>query len=225
MAELKEIEIFLDGTYSSQEQKSFIFKSRCACNYLERRLSSLKFKSPFSRLNIHCTKNDQLVCVRPLKHEPFLEIYIHVDLPLLDELSSDALQREFIRVIAEGLKAANRETPIPVEYCLNVLREFERNGFLNRWVHTEKSWIRQKCHCLIGVEITLDRCTIDQAIYISDQLVATHRIAETKPREGIFFDYLGKLSLGSNGVLIYKKSDRVLSSFNINTGKFEESIL
>ena len=60
-----QIELFLDGTYPRGEQKSFMLKSRCICNYVERALDEKEFETTLSRVNIHCSKDENEVRVLP----------------------------------------------------------------------------------------------------------------------------------------------------------------
>ena len=222
MSILRHIELFLDSTYALTEQKRFIFCSRCICNFLEKSLVPLQFSSPYSRLNIHCSRDPESVRVRPLKHERFLEICINFDLPPLDSLSPEVLQRQFIRTIISGLEAASGFTPVPVHYCVQVLKEFEDSGFVNRWVHLDKFWVRSKCRCVISAELTMNCFSLDQLVYLDGQLVASRRIGETKPREWLFSVYLGGLSISSQGILEYKRKSQILTAFDLDERRFLE---
>lgn len=223
MPEFQHIELFLDSTYSSVEQKRFIFASRCICNFVERAISNAGFQSPYSRLNIHCTKNPHLVRVLPLKNEPYLEVCIALDLVPLESLSPEAIQKQFAKVIANGMRAARTVAPVPDEECLQALNDFQANGFKNRWVYLDKNWAKWKCRCIISAELTMDAFELEQAIYRNGELIASHRIAQTKPREGLFVDYLGDLSMGAEGIITYKRRAKVLSVFVLQSGVFSDS--
>src|SRR6266446_1777637 len=166
MSELRHIELFLDATYGPHEQKSFIFKSRCICNYLERSLAVLRFTSRWSRLNIHCSKNEEAVRIHPMKHHPFVEVCIHFDLPPIDSLSAESLQLQYAQIILLGLMAVETFMPVPFDHCVRVLKEFEKGGFVNRWIHADQYWERWQCRCVVAAELTMDRFSLDQSIYL-----------------------------------------------------------
>lgn len=217
------IELYLDSTYSSVDQKKFIFCSRSICNFIERALVGVRFQSPYSRLNIHCTKNLQLLKLRPLKNESYLEAVIPVDLEPLDSMLPEVLQNKFAQVITSGLQLASSLTPVPAEECSRALKEFEDNGFKNCWVHLDKNWSKWNCRCVISAELTMDAFELDQTIYRRGELIAKHRIAQTKPREGLFVDYLGNISISTQGIITYKKKNRILSIFDLESGVFSDS--
>lgn len=221
-ARSQHIELYLDATYPLHEQRRLVFCSRCICNFIERSLAALRFRSPYSRLNIHCTRDPQSVRVRPLKKEPYLEVCIQFELPPLDSLPIEALQRKLAQIISSGLAAANKFTAVPVEECLQATRDFENGGFINRWQHLDKTWPQWNCRCVISAELTVDLFTTDQLVYESGSLIARRRIAATKPREGLFVEYLGVLSISDQGIMIYKKKGKVLSVFDLKRMTFTD---
>jgi hypothetical protein len=140
----------------------------------------------------------------------------------IDSLSFEQIQKQFSRIISEGLLAANDIAYMPFKECEIALECFESIGFRNRWVHVDKTWPRWSCRCVIAAELTIDKFELDQVIYSSGQLIARHRIAETKPREGIFVDYLGDLSMSAEGIITYRKKTKVMTMFDIREGVFIE---
>ena len=162
MTTLLHIELFLDSTYSLHEQKGFIFRSRCICNYVERTLAALRFPSPYTRLNIHCTRDYQSTYVRPLKNEAFLEVCIKFEWLPVDSLTCAEIQWQFAQVIWAGLEAASTFTPVPIEKCSQALKEFEDGGFVNRWLHLDEYWAQWKCRCVVSVELTMEHFAADQ---------------------------------------------------------------
>ncbi len=220
MPDFRQLELFLDSTYAANEQRRFIFKSRCVCNYLERGLVSLNFRTKLARLNIHCSTEPKAVRVRPLKIEPFLEVCINYDLPPIDSLNTIALQRHYFGVILKGLEAAETYMPVPIDHCRAALAEFENGGFLNRWVYLDKQWDRLGCRCLLTAELTIDKFLLEQLVYVNGCVVASKQVVETKPREMLFHEYLGMLSIQGGNRLVYKSKSKVLSIFDLEHGTF-----
>lgn len=220
MKELFHVELYLDSSYALDEQKAFIFKSRCICNYLERGLETLKFKSPFSRLNIHCSKTSDKDGVRPLEHEAFLEAHILYDVQHLNSSDEKLLQCEFANIILSGLGAAQKFTSMPVEECRLRLDEFKNEGFVNRWVQVDKYWKKWDCRCVIEAEITTTHFILTEFVHVGGRLVASLEIAKTKPREMLFEEYLGSASLSSSGILSYKAGGAVRTVFSVEEIRF-----
>lgn len=220
MPVLNQIELFLDGTYSSEEKKDFIFKSRCICNYLERALAEEGFETTLSRVNIHCSKRAIRASAQPLKGAPYLEVRIHYDVPRVAGLDEPALQHHYMRIIDLGLSAADEFMPVPYSYCMEVLQQFENGGFVNEWVQAEKNWEKPSVQCKVLARLTTEKFTILQQIYRDGDLIADDIIAETRPREMLFIDYLGGLSLDRSRNIVYKRKKRLLSKFNLDTNEF-----
>lgn len=215
---LGQIELFLDGTYSKEERKAFIFKSRSICNYLERALREREFETLLSRVNIHCSKNAGERSVRPLTGAPFLEVRIKYDLPPLDELDEPSLQRHYAAILGKGLKVAESFMPVPYSFCISTLRRFEEDGFKNEWLQAEKTWGDWRCD--VVATLTTERFELWQHIYRGAESVAKRKIAETKPREMLFLDYLGSLSMDRSGNIVYRRKGKALTKFNVESGEF-----
>lgn len=215
-----QIELFLDGSYPGEEQKGFIFKSRCICNYLERALAEKKFETTLSRVNIHCSKDEREVRILPLKGVPFLEVCIKYDIPPLLVLNESSLQGHYVRIINLGLKAAESFMSVPSGYCMSILRRFEDEGFKNEWIHAQKSWKKGAVRCDVIAQLTTERFSLWQCIYRDGILIAKTQVAETKPREMLFIDYLGTLSLDRSGSIVYKRKGKEITKFDLNSNKF-----
>lgn len=219
MPAFDQIELFLDGTYPREEQRSFIFKSRCVCNYLERALRNAAFETTLSRVNIHCSKDGIENRVTPLKGAPYLEVRISYDLPPLSELDETSLQRHYAHIIDLGLTAAAQFMPVPHDYCISTLRKFDAKGFKNEWIQADKTW-NERFRCEVSACLSMDKFTLWQRIYRDGALIAERQIAETKPREMLFMDYLGSLSLDRSGNIVYKRKGKPLTKFNLESGQF-----
>ena len=140
MKTLSQIELFLVKALPSNEEKIFLTKSRCVCNYLERKLSRLNFKTECSRINIKCVSSEEDVGTRQLKHEPYLEVCLMYSMPEIAKLDNQSLQQHYIQILKLGLKAAQDYMPVPYQFCIETLNEFQESGYLNEWVQADKAW-------------------------------------------------------------------------------------
>jgi len=222
MPVLNQIELFLDGIYPREEQKAFIFKSRCICNYLERALGEKGFETTLYRINIHCSKDENEAKVLPLKWEPFLEVRIKYDFPPLAELDESLLQGHYTQIIGSGLTAAESFMPVPRRYCMSILRRFVEEGRVNEWIQAEKNWSKLSLRSDVIARLTTKKFTLRQHIYRNGDPIAERQVVETKPREGLFIDYLGTLSLDRSGNIVYKRKGKALTKFDIETEQFCE---
>lgn len=221
MPKFTQIELFLAGGYADEERKRFLFQSRCICNYLERKLAKKAFESTYSRVNIHCTKDDGEVRVAPLKGCPYLEVRLRYDVPPLADLDEASLQQHYAQIIDSGLTAAAGVMEVPHDFCMRALDELKKGGFRNTWIQAEKSWARQEVRCEVIADLTTSEFTLTQRIYRGESLLAERLVAQTLPREMLFLESLGTLSMNSSGSVVYKKRDKVLTTFNLASNCFE----
>lgn len=216
----RQIELFLDGTYSKEERRAFLLGSRCICNYVERELKREKFKSNYSRINIFCTKDERKTGVFPLKNEPYLEVRVRYQMPELSSLTDVALQRNYAEIILLGLNAAKSLMPVPCGVCEAAIRQFEAGGFQNKWVQAKKSWASLSLRCEAVAQLTIYDFTLMQKVYRDGEIVASHKIVETKPREMLFLEYFGDFSLSKRTNILYKAKGKVLTNFDIANTTF-----
>lgn len=218
-----QIELFLDNSYSNEQQVEFMLRSRCICNYLERSIRGSKFKTSMSRINIVCTKKKDNVQVGPLKGMPYLQVCINYDLPSIFRLDEESLQLHFADIITQGINAAQSFMPVPFKECLDILEEFKRNGFSNSWIQSRKEWKRLNLRSDVIADLTMYKFSLTQKIYEGDSLLAEKIIVEEKPREFLFFDYLGDLSMSADGKIAYAAKRRNFTVFDCKTRKFLEA--
>lgn len=220
MRTLRQVELYLGSTYSEAEQKWFVRASRSACNFLERQLQLLQFKSPYSRVNIFCSSNADEVRVVPCKNEPYLEVYIPFAAKPAEQMPRVECQQQFLQVITAGLEAADRFTPMPLEVIYGALARFADAGYVNQWRYIDKLWVRKKCRCVIWMALTMESFSANQLVYLEGGLVGERTIAQTSPREALWADYLGRLTISPNGILKYRRTSMLLSAFDLERQVF-----
>jgi hypothetical protein len=218
----EQIELFLDGSYDKDERRSFIFKTRSICNFLERALAEKKFTAPLSRVNIFCTRSEEEVCVKRLKNENFLEVYILFDIPNILNLDGVKLQEQMKKIIGEGLQIASTFMDVPYEFCMETLQKFIDGGCVNRWVHTAKKWNRNELESKVIGALTTSKFSLIQQVYIGGTLECETKIAETKPRELVFNSLLGRLSKSADEKIYYKVGPDILTCFDVRSKQFVE---
>jgi hypothetical protein len=220
MRTLRNVELHLDGTFPVEQAKRFLIASCAVCNFVEKHLKQIRFESPYSRVNIFCSAESRESYVRPYSFEPYLHVIIPFSPRPIEALSEAEAQQQFIRALSMGLEAARQFTPMPLYEAKIALANFERGGYLNKWEHLDKQWIRKDCQCIISMEVNMQCFIAHQAILVKNSLVANKRIAQTSPRDGLWVDYLGKLSITKANILEYKRADKLLSAFDLDKKTF-----
>jgi hypothetical protein len=67
-----------------------------------------------------------------------------------------------------------------------------------------------------------DAFVLSQRVYKSDKLIGEAMIARTKPREWLFYQVLGGLTLSGSRIL-YRAKQHLISCYDLITGEFEIS--
>jgi hypothetical protein len=223
MTVLYHIELFLDGgSYSKEDRRCFIFKSRSICNYLERALKAKQFETTFSRINITCIKNASKAIVQQEKEDGILDVCIAYEMPSPMGLDVSSINAHITHILDSGLQAASTYIKVPHSFCMEVLQRFKDNGFVNEWLQASKKWPRENLESFVRAELTVEKFTLYQQIFRNNRLLGEKQIGVTKPREMLFEQLLGTLSIDRSGDIVYKKKKRVLSKFCVETCRFAD---
>ena len=217
---LNQIELYLEGEYSKEEKKDFLFKSRCICNYWEREINKLKFITDFSRINVYVSDGTKEIKVQSMQSVPFLEVVINYPLDSILYLEENELQGHYIAILCNAISAAESYMPVPLIHSKNILKKFEEGGFQNEWVHAERFWHRKSIESKVVASLTVSEFKLTQLVYLNDQLIAKEVVASTLPREILFDYYLGKLSITRFNILEYKRGKDILTRFDLSCNEF-----
>ncbi|HEY1123659.1 MAG TPA: hypothetical protein VGE67_18730 [Haloferula sp.] len=222
MALFDGIQLVLEDGFSADEAAAVTMRSRSMINFIEGRLAAYGFESEFTKLNIHVSKSPvsgQLI--RDKEPKRFIGISIQLDPgDFLEPLAT--FHEACATMVRSGFDAASRHVDLPCAEVAKAIDEFFEGNFENRWIHAEKSWKRAGIRSVILCELLPDAFILTQQIYRSEELIGESMIARTKPREWLFYRVLGGLTL-SGSQLLYRGKDHLISSFDLDTGKFEIS--
>ena len=166
MPKLSQIDLYLDGNYSEEDKKVFLFKSRCLCNFWEREISKLKFTSKYSRINVYVTDGSTEIRVQPMKVVPFLEVVVHYPLEKISHLKDSQFQQHYIRILEKALSAAISAMPIPLEQSLDILQRFEANNYENEWVQSEKVSAKKSIESKVIATLSMHEFKLTQFVYL-----------------------------------------------------------
>lgn len=216
MAKLKYVEMFLDGSYSTEEKKKFLFSSRCYCNYLEWFLIEKDIDSEFSRINIFCTKDKTREKVDVYKKEKSIEIVIYYDVGFEENLSEKRLQEIYIEVSKKAFEVAFHLVKLESKLISEIADKFRGNGYKNVWIQAEKVWRSWSLRGEVVASLTMNEFNLVRNIYKDGNLIDSRVICETVAREGVFESYLGVLVMDRLKNIVYKKNGNVISTISIS---------
>lgn len=222
MALFDGIQLNLEDGFSADEAVAVTMRSRSMIHFIEGELAAHGFESEFTKLNISVSKSavsDELIRYKEPKR--FIGISIQLDPgDFLEPLAK--FHEACATMVRSGFDAALRHVNLPSDEVSKAIDEFFKGNFENRWTHADKSWKRADIRSVILCELLPDAFILTQQIYKGEELIGEAMIARTKPREWLFYRVLGKLTL-SGSQLLYRGKDHLISSFDLNTGKFEIS--
>ena len=125
-------------------------------------------------------------------------------------------------MLSTGVEKALKHSPLPSRQIMEALDEFSNNGCLNQWTHIDKLWKRKAYRCVMKCDHRTDTFYLTQKVYKYDVLLAEELIAKTLPREWLFHQFLGKLTLKEN-CIVYANKQKTISTFRIDEGELEFS--
>jgi hypothetical protein len=214
------LQLILEDGFSKEESVAVTIGSRSMINFVERRLAALKFQSVFTKLNIGVSKSsasNSLIRYREPKR--FIGIQIQMDPGgFLNPVSK--FHQSCAEMVRMGLRAASRHVELPINEAFRAIVDFIAGGYVNRWIHADKTWKRIGYRSAITCDLRTDAFILTQSFYRGEELVTEAMIARTKPREGLFYPLLGKLTL-SESQITYRANKELLSRYDLTTGELE----
>ena len=222
MARFDGIQLILNDGFSKEETLAVTMGSRSMIHFVERRLVAYGFESEFTKLNIEVSKSavsDKLIRYKEPKR--FIGISIQIDPGEFLEPPSK-FHQACATMVRTGLCAALRHVDLPAEAASGAIDDFFELSFVNQWTHADKSWKRAGVRSMVLCELRTDAFILTQRIYRGEELIGEAMIGRTKPREWLFFQLLGTLTL-SDSQILYRAKNHLISRYDLNTGEFGNS--
>ncbi|EBS7636927.1 hypothetical protein CDR68_25120, partial [Salmonella enterica] len=150
------------------EDITFLFKrqSRSLCNYIERYLKKIKYKTDsFKRICFVCQK------------EPLPDTYVNtcnvlcVSIPMDEDeytgKNKDALNEYFIELLMSGVDKCNKTHMLPNDEIIAAINEFRKGGYVNEWVFKKKRLRELGLEFILKCSLTIDEFSLD--LYIAKE--------------------------------------------------------
>ena len=136
---LRHLSIYLrTDAYPRELGVPFGFRTRCLCNFVERRLRKLGFRADgFNHLAIEGTPTPLADC--PIVSENSALATVGFDSHQYEKLAPEEWHEFFISMLLEGMKKCSRHHELPVSEIEAAIDEFRQGGYRNEWVHQKKS--------------------------------------------------------------------------------------
>lgn len=215
-----DIQLLLSDGYTDIERKMVIVNSRIICNFVERKIYPLNHRCEFSRLVIECSKSGVKEEFLQSKDPRMATVRVQNDISGLDENNGEKLVA-FDNLIRQGFQVASKYVALPKDEVFDALDEFKRMGYENKWIHAHKNWKSKLLGCSIECNHKIDVFELTQKIYKNGNLVLEAVVVRQMPRERLYHQYLGKLTLRGQNHLVFAKNNKVISTYNIDENTLE----
>lgn len=183
---LKEFYLYPDLVeYSNEVTYPFRDQSRCICNYLERQIKRLKFKTNgFKRICIKGKLSPDNDCF--INSSNVLTVEVCFDEDKYKTLSEDKLNDYFIDMLHEGFKKCKKQFDIPLVELTSHIEQFCLNEYVNEWIFKTKQIKDYGIKCILKCNLTLSAFHLNLLIYKGKNLILEKEILSTEPDEIVF---------------------------------------
>lgn len=213
---LKELYLYPDLVeYEQSTVNPFRDQSRSICNYLERHLKKIKF-------NANGFKRICFVGKRKPRYEVFVNSsnVLVVEIPF-DEEEYKALKRNqlnafFLELLIVGIERCRKHYDIPKGELLEWLDNFNKIGYVNRWIFKTKTIKELGAKCTLKCNLTLDAFYLNLDIVKGEKLIFSREILSTAPDEIVFVPMFKDVSLINGHIVVLDKYKEPVYSISVN---------
>lgn len=199
---LKNIYLYLNNEmYPKYIVTKFGFQTRYMCNFLERKLKKLKFKSEgFSKICVQGNPGPKEEC--PIVSENAAVPTVSFDSDKYLSLSKEGLHKYFFEMLNEGMGKCSRYHNFPLNELIASLEEFRTGGYVNHWVHKSKNLRGLDLKSVLHCELNMDEFSLFLKLEKKGQVIFEEKILETKPDELIFAHKFKEVKFDSESIVV-----------------------
>ncbi len=213
---LRHIYLYLNlDEYSEELATRFGFRTRYICNFLERRIKTLKYHTDgFSKICVQGKHFPEEAC--PVIPENAVAPSVKFNQERYRMLGPDEHHEFFIKMLLEGFEKCARYHPIPLAEMKEEIENFRSGGYKNNWIHQSKllrpAGLRASLLCSLDTE----RFVLTLKLERRDETVFMEPILETKPDEIIFEHRFKELTLADDSVIVKNKFGEKIFSLELS---------
>lgn len=212
---LKHIYLYLNlDEYPNELATSFGFRTRYICNFLERRLRTLRFHAEgVSKICVQGRHMPEEAC--PIVPENSAVPSVTFDKDRYQVLGLNQQHEFFIGMLCEGIEKCARYHRIPLAEMMVAIGDFRRGGYKNEWIHQTKllrpAGLRASLLCSLDAE----RFILTLQLERRNKIIFKEPILETKPDEIIFAFRFKEVVLDGDFVVVKNKFGESIFSFEL----------
>jgi hypothetical protein len=202
---LKHVYLYLEsGKYPPELTKSFGFRTRYMCNFVERKLKPVRFDADgFNKICVRGSLAPQEAC--PIIPENAVAPEALFDPGTYQHLPPGGHHAFFEEMLREGLEKCARHHAIPMALFDETLRELRESGYVNSWVHQTKHLRPRKLTAQLVCTLDDDRFRLVLELKNDVKLLWNGQILETLPDEIIFAHRFKEVAFEEDSIVVKDK--------------------
>ncbi|NKB58970.1 MAG: hypothetical protein GKS00_21785 [Alphaproteobacteria bacterium] len=195
--------------FSDEIVHPFRDQTRSFCNYLERKLKSVKFKTEnFRRICIIGSSSPNDDCF--VNSSNVLSVQIKLDETEYKSITNRCLNDYFIRLLMEGLNKIDKEIRIPKQEIVGFVNNFKADGYLNEWVFKTRQFKSIGIKCRLNCRLTTEKFHLNFLILKGSKILFDQEILKTAPDELVFASRLKDIREENRKIIVVDKFDESL---------------
>jgi hypothetical protein len=213
---LKELYLYPDLVeFNDEVVHPFRDQSRCICNYLERRLKSVKFvTNDFKRICFVGKRKPSAECF--VNSSKVLIVEIPFDENQYKTIKKDKLNIYFSKMLVLGIEKCQTKYDIPGKVLIKGLSEFRENNYINKWTFKTKLLKQIGVTCTLECELTIDYFCLSLRILKGNDIILDRAILKTEPDEIVFNSKFKDVQLDGNFLVVLDRFGNAIYSLRID---------
>jgi hypothetical protein len=209
---LKEIYLYPDLVdFHEDVVNPFRDQSRSICNYLERQLKPIKFKTEgFKRICFIGKTNPEPGHF--INSSNVLIVEVRFDEQKYKTLGTDQLNEFFYEMLKSGIEKCQEQCDISGGALLDALKSFQENGWQNKWIFKEKSIKAKGVKCALECELTINNFQLHLVFYRLKERILSRKILTTEPDEIVFSHLFKDISIDGEILVILDRFGNAIYS-------------
>lgn len=202
---LRKIYLYLDpDEFPKEVAIPFGFRSRYACNFLERRLKPLRFHSGgFNRIIIQGSALQ--TSVKIVKGSNAISSPVPFQIDHYEKLNNNDRHEFYLSMIERGLNTVSLHHPIPTPELTEAIDLFRNSGYKNEWTHQAKYFKEDGLRASLLCRLTPDVFSLTLNVTRGHEIIFDNIILKTKPDELIFAHQFKSLERHKDTVIVRDK--------------------
>lgn len=184
----------------------FAFRARYLCNYVERHLRPLKFRTDdFRAICVTGRKRPKDGC--PIMFEAAAVAEVFFDRGRYEKLGPGKHHEFFIKMLTAGFNLCSENHRIPLDHLLKTIEEFRLGDCKNEWTHRKKLLRKAGLRATLLCNLDSERFVLTLRLDRKGINVFSEEILRTEPDEIIFAHKFKDVKLEGDTVVVLNRFD------------------